>query len=98
MILLSYALSLTSTSFAMMNFASVSKTVAVVYGVDDVVVNSLVLLFLISFVVMNFVTIVALEWSLTKTFKSVAVLTILGAWIRYFTLSASDNFYTIFIG
>ena len=56
-ILMLYALSLTSTAFAMMNFSPVSKTIAEIYMVDDIVVNACVLIFLISFIVMNFVTV-----------------------------------------
>lgn len=56
-ILALYALSLTSTAFAMMNFSPVSKTIAEIYMVNDIVVNAAVLIFLISFIVMNFVTV-----------------------------------------
>jgi hypothetical protein len=52
-----YALSLTSTAFAMMNFSPVSRTIAEIYMVDDIVVNAAVLVFLIAFIVMNFVTV-----------------------------------------
>jgi hypothetical protein len=67
----------------MMNFASVSKTVATIYMVDDVIVNLCVLLFLISFVLMNFFTVKALEYSISKTFKICSIFIIAGAWTRY---------------
>ena len=83
-------MALTSVSFAMMNFASVSTTVALVYNVNDIIVNGCVLVFLISFIVMNFFTVYALEWSVSKTFKICSVMIILGAWLRYF-LVKYDN-------
>lgn len=97
-ILIIYALSLTSTAFAMMNFSPVSKTIAEIYMVDDIVVNACVLIFLIAFIVMNFVTVQALEYSVSKTFKFCAFMIILGSWVRYAAIMMTDNFYLLLVG
>ena len=82
----------------MMNFSPVSKTVAEIYTVDDIVVNSAVLVFLISFIVMNFVTVSALEYSVSKTFKVCAAMITLGSWLRWVAIASTDNFYLLMIG
>ena len=98
LILAVYSLSLTSTAFGMMNFSSVSKTVAQIYDVDDIIVNSCVLIFLISFIFNNFLTVYALEYSVAKTFKVGAALAIVGAWVRWAAIVSTSNFYTLMIG
>jgi high-affinity K+ transport system ATPase subunit B len=82
----------------MMNFASVSETVAKVYAVDDIIVNGCVLVFLMAFVIMNFFTVYALEYSINVTFKVCAILTTIGAWCRYAGIKYTENFYYLMIG
>ena len=82
----------------MMNFSSVSKTVSTIYNVDDIVVNSCVLIFLISFIINNFITVYALEYSVSKTLKVSAVLAIVGAWVRWVAVVSTSNFYYLMIG
>ena len=82
----------------MMSFASVSKTVANIYNVGDEIVNLCVLLFLISFVLMNFITVKALEYSINSTFKICSLLAIAGAWTRYVILEYTDSFKLLLIG
>ena len=82
----------------MMNFSSVSRTVSSIYHVDDIVVNSCVLLFLISFIINNFLTIYALEYSVSKTLKASAILAIIGGWVRWIAVASTDNFYMLMIG
>ena len=93
-----FALSTTSVSFAMMNFTSISETVADIYMVDDIVVNSCVLVFLISFILMNFFTVFALEYSINVTFKVCAIMTIIGVWLRWALIKYTANFYYLIIG
>jgi hypothetical protein len=60
-ILGSYTLTLTASSFTMMSFAPVSTIVATVYQVESIVVNSCVVVFLVSFILFNFVSVFVLE-------------------------------------
>lgn len=67
-ILATYTLALTGSSYTMMSFAPVSTIVSDVYGVSTTLVNSCVVVFLISFILFNFVAVVALEnFGLSKT-------------------------------
>ena len=60
-ILGTYTLALTASSFTMMTFAPISTIVSDVYGVGTTLVNSCVVVFLISFILFNFVSVWALE-------------------------------------
>lgn len=60
-ILVTYTLTLTASSYTMMTFAPISTIVANVYEIDTTIVNSCVVVFLISFILFNFVSVWALE-------------------------------------
>lgn len=84
---------MTSNAFCMMTFSPVSKTVGTVFGVEDIIVNSCVMIFLVSFIVFNFPTVYILEkLGLSKTFRFCALGTVAGAWGRYFALSVIGEF------
>ena len=50
-----------SSAYAMMCFSPISTVTGKIYGVEDIVVNSCVMVFLISFVLLNFVTVQFIE-------------------------------------
>jgi hypothetical protein len=59
--LATYTASLTASSFTMMSFSPISSIVAEVYEVTPMIVDSCVVVFLMSFVLFNFVSVYALE-------------------------------------
>jgi len=60
-ILSSFILVLTTGAWVMTTFSPISSIVAEIYGVSAVMVNSCVIVFLISFIVFNFLSVWALE-------------------------------------
>ena len=60
-ILVCFILVLTTGAWVMVSFSPVSSIVADVYGVSAVIVNSCVVVFLLSFIVFNFMSVWALE-------------------------------------
>jgi len=68
LILLQFALVLVSSAYMMMTFSAISLTTSYAFGVSDIIVNSCVLVFLIAFVVFNFISITVIEkFGLSKT-------------------------------
>ena len=61
LILLEFALVLISSAYMMMTFSAISLTTAQAYSVSDILVNCCVLVFLIAFVVFNFISIQIIE-------------------------------------
>jgi len=92
-ILLSYTMATTASSFQMMVFSSVSTLIVDTYGVQDVDVSFCVMFFLISFILFNFPSIYVLEnLGLKWTFKLSALGTALGAWGRYYVTKETGSF------
>jgi hypothetical protein len=60
-ILVTYTMVLTGSSFTMMSFSPISTIVSEVYEVDSQAVNSCVVVFLVSFIFFNFISVFALE-------------------------------------
>jgi len=52
---------MSASAFMMMTFAPISKITANVYGVDDILVNACVMTFLVSFVLLNFISVSVIE-------------------------------------
>jgi len=97
-LLMQYSLAVTSSAYMMMTFSPISKITAEVFGVDDIIVNSCVMVFLVTYVVLNFICVQALEkLGLKTTFKICAIGTMLGAWGRYLLLEYTSNFMLLLI-
>jgi MFS transporter, FLVCR family, feline leukemia virus subgroup C receptor-related protein len=96
-----------SSAWIMTTFSSVSSVVQIVYGVPGTLVNSCVVLFLISFILFNFLTVASLEkfgisitvsYIIILQFKVAAAASIIGAALRWIMLRESDHFYLLLIG
>ena len=70
----------------MMNFSSVAVIVADIYNITQFAVNSCVMVFLMTFVLVNFPSIWAMEKNIKLTFVASASGTVIGAWGRYIIL------------
>ena len=92
-ILASYGLSLASNAYVMMNFSPVSIDIADIYEVDSLVVSFNVMIFLISFIAFNFVSVAAIEKNISITFKLSAFFNVFGVWGRWIALKYTGNFY-----
>ena len=73
-ILTCFILLLTTGAWVMTTFSPVSSIVAEVYGVSAVIVNSCVVVFLLSFIFLNFVSVWAIEimglkWTVSISFN-----------------------------
>ena len=77
----------------MMNFGSVAITVSKIYDINVIWVNFCVTLFLISFVIFNFPSTIAIEKNIKWTFVMSAGAQTIGSWLRYFILLKTNNFY-----
>ena len=95
--LFQFAMSLASTTFQMMSFASISSVIASIFEVDSVVVNFNVMVYLFAFVLFNFASISAIEFSTKWTFKICAIANIVGSWGKWFALYATSNFYYLVV-
>jgi len=82
-ILSSFILVLTTGAWVMTTFSPISSIVAEIYGVSAVMVNSCVIVFLISFIVFNFLSVWALEVMGLKWTVSYSIF--------YFDLSCPDQ-------
>lgn len=86
----------------MMAFSSIAETVAEIYQVRSMLVNSCVIVFFVCFIALNFISVTALEsrngQGLIFYFKVLSLVTIVGAWIKFIALAYFNNFYFLICG
>ena len=87
-----FSLSIVSSSFLMMNFSSVAVIVSRIYDISEFAVNSCVMVFLITFIFVNFPSIWAMEKNIKTTFVLSAGGTVVGAWLRYLVVKHDASF------
>ena len=83
----------------MTSFSPISSIVAESFGVSAILVNSGVVVFLLSFILFNFAAVSAIERLGTSvTFRVCAVFTIAGVWLRFWLLQEFESFQLLMIG
>lgn len=97
-ILFSLVAALISSNFIMMTFSTVSGLVSDIYEVKIALVNSCVSIFLISSIIMQIPSVYAIEkFGLSFSFKTAAILTVVGSWLRYFCVFNLNSFTLLLI-